>query len=126
MSQGGIAELLRLFNTAYVGAPDYRKAGWVQVMALQACRGYDPSLVWIAYIGQEAVGFCMARQRGDRGRITGIGVTPHWRRKGIGTSLLQHAMSELKQRGSRAVDLSVAPGNDGCLRIVRDLGFTEG
>jgi len=125
-SVGGLGLLLRLFNDAYVGAPDYRRAGWVQVTALQASRSYDPSLIWIACRSGMPVGFCMARLSGENARVTGLGVLPSFRKQGVGGMLMRHAIAEVRRRGAALVDLDVCEGNEAPIRVYRRLGFRSG
>lgn len=120
---GGIAELLRTFNVAYVGAVDYHKAGWIQAIALQASPRYDPRLIWMAYREGEAVGFCMARRCGDRGWIAGIGVAPRWRGQGIGKALMLKAVDCLRSDGATVVEVSVDRQNNKSIGLLRGSGF---
>lgn len=120
---GGVPQLVRLFNAAYVGAPDYQRAGWIECLALQASRSYDPAMVWIARQDGVPVGFCMARLNGEEGRVTGLGVLPSHRRRGIGARLMRRATDELRGRGATEITLSVAASNHASVRLYRRLGF---
>jgi ribosomal protein S18 acetylase RimI-like enzyme len=120
---GGISALLRLYNEAYVGAADYRRAGWVEARALQTARGYDPSLIFIGLREGRPVGFCMARKSGQRGRITGIAVRPEHRGRGFGAALLRHAMDQLAARGASRVHLSADTYCPACRRLYARAGF---
>ena len=52
-------------------------------------------------------------------------VRPDWRRKGIGTALLQEAMKIMRQEGATHVRISVLVGNEPALRLYKKLGFRE-
>jgi ribosomal protein S18 acetylase RimI-like enzyme len=123
---GGIPALVRLHNEAYVGAADYRRAGWVEGLALQTAAGYDPSLIFIGMRNGVPVGFCMARKRGQAGRITGLAVRPEWRGRGFGTALLWQALSELSARGATRVRLSACAEDLAGQRLYRKVGFRDG
>jgi GNAT superfamily N-acetyltransferase len=122
---GGVPVLMRLYNEAYVGAPDYQRAGWVQAFALQTSKCFDPSLVFVAAWNGHPVGFCMARKRGQSGQITGLAVKPAWRRRGFGTALLLHAAQQLAVRGAVSAHLSVAGADGGSRSLYRRSGFQE-
>ena len=68
---------------------------------------FDPSLWFLAWDGDQAVGGLMAHDHGDIGWVNGLGVGRPWRRQGIGGALLAHALAELAQRGQRRVELGV-------------------
>lgn len=115
--------LLALHNRAYVGAGDYRKASWIERWSLQSAKGFDPSLIWIAYEGDTPVGYCMARCLSGKGHITGLAVLPDYRRRNIGTHLMRTALYELTLRGAKEVVLEV-PRTDGFSQdLYRKLGF---
>lgn len=121
---GGVPALLRLHNEAYVGATDYRRAGWVEGLALQTAKGYDPTLIYIAFMVGRPVGFCMSRKRGQTGRITGVAVRPEFRCRGIGAALLDHAMRELSARGATGVYLHADPDQPASHRLYTKMGFS--
>jgi ribosomal protein S18 acetylase RimI-like enzyme len=120
---GGIPELLEVYNTAYVGSVDYRRAGWMQVQALKACREFNPRLAWIAYVNGEPVGFSMARCTNAHGRLTGIGVSPDWRGKGIAHALVSRTLGHLVDAGASTVTASVERDNSRIAAIYHDVGF---
>lgn len=72
---------------------------------------YDPSLWFLAVVGEEIVGICICRRYGsedpETGYVSSLGVRRPWRRQGIAQALLQHAFREFYQRGKRIVDLGV-------------------
>jgi ribosomal-protein-alanine N-acetyltransferase len=50
-------------------------------------------------------------------------VHPHQRQCGLGTRLLEAAMSVARARGCRALDLEVEPGHDDAIRLYERQGF---
>lgn len=91
------------------------------------------TLMWVVVdplgelIGQA---FVMLRS-GDREAADGVHrayvfsfrVKTKWRKKGIGTALMQFVEEDLRQRGFRFVTLNVAKDNEGALRLYHHLGY---
>lgn len=120
---GGIPELLKVYNETYVGSVDFRRAGWIEAMALKACSSFDPGLAWIAYLDGEPVGFSMARCCDGIGRLTGIGVSQNCRNQGIGHAVVSRTLRHLLDAGARTVVATVEHGNNRIASIYQDIGF---
>lgn len=91
-------------------------------------RGYDPSLWFLAWDGEQLAGFALAypERVGDRslGWVGTLGVGNPWRRRGLGESLLRVAFHELGARGLRRVGLGVDAENvTGALRLYERVGM---
>jgi GNAT superfamily N-acetyltransferase len=85
---------------------------------------FDPELWWIAWDGEEAVGGLIAYDHGDLGWIKGLGVRRPWRRRGVGTALLERALAAFFARGQLRVDLGVdAEGATTPLRLYERAGM---
>jgi len=84
----------------------------------------DPSLSWLAWEHDAAVGAVIAYDHGDLGWIRVLGVRQPWRRRGLGSALLSGALAELARRGRRRVDLGVdAEGATRPLRLYERAGM---
>jgi ribosomal protein S18 acetylase RimI-like enzyme len=57
------------------------------------------------------------------GEVMLIGVLPAWRGRGLGRELLRWAVSELRDRGAGAVQLSVEARNERATNLYRRHGF---
>ena len=91
--------------------PDWRSAQAGAVEA--ACRAPEND-VWVAVVGARPVGFlalCFVNEDAARvGEIRMLAVDPAYQRAGVGASLVQRAVTEIKSRG---VELAVvATGGD--------------
>jgi mycothiol synthase len=85
---------------------------------------FDPDLWLIAWEGDEAAGALIAYDHGDLGWIKGLGVRRQWRRRGLGTALLAHALAAFRERGQLRVDLGVdAEGATRPLRLYESAGM---
>ena len=77
--------------------------------------GFDPSLWTIARMGDEVVGFVLARVHAREGHSEGyvsqIGVRPRWRGKRLGHTLLTYVLWQLRSRGLQAASLDVDAAN---------------
>jgi mycothiol synthase len=92
--------------------------------------GFDPSLWTTARMGDEVVGFVLARVREREGRSEGyvsqIGVRPRWRGKRLGHTRLRYVLWQLRSRGLQTASLDVDAANvTDALRLYRGLGMTE-
>jgi len=88
---------------------------------------YDPSLVLVAELEGRIVG--AAHQflipEGGLGWVGDLGVRPEWQGRGIGKSLLRHAIADLSHRGCRVVQLNVDSQNEtGAVGLYRSVGMT--
>jgi len=69
--------------------------------------GFDPSLWFIAYEGDQIAGISLCAIYGQFGAVDTLGVLRPWRRKGLGLALLQHSFGEFYRRGLRKAYLGV-------------------
>lgn len=76
----------------------------------------------LARSGGRVVGYVIASGRGGKGLIVSLAVLPDFRRRGIGTKLMNSALSQL---GKRNVYLQVDVANQEAIRFYRGLGFGE-
>jgi ribosomal protein S18 acetylase RimI-like enzyme len=90
--------------------------------------GFDPSLWWLAFEGDELAGICLGRPHSyddiDLGYINVLGVRRPWRKRGLGLAFLHHAFGEFYRRGKRKVGLGVDAENlTGALRLYEKAGM---
>ncbi len=108
---------------------------------------FDPSLCYTALEGERVVGFCLGirrkfpyMERGlepDRGWIVAMFVAEEFRRRGIGTALVNRAERDMKSAGAKNITLSAYspnyffPGVDeenysGAAAFFKKLGYVSG
>jgi ribosomal protein S18 acetylase RimI-like enzyme len=90
--------------------------------------GFDPSLWYIAWDGDEVTGICLCRPNSyedpDLAYVNTLGVRRPWRRHGLGLAFLQHAFGEFYRRGKRKAALGVDAENlTGALRLYKKAGM---
>jgi mycothiol synthase len=72
---------------------------------------YDPTLVFLAFDGDRAVGLNLTLIEEDIGWVGVLGVLAPWRRRGIARALLERSFAELARRGIGEVRLGVDADN---------------
>jgi len=75
------------------------------------------------------IGYAMAQMGSEKGSETGTvsynAVDPDHRNRGVGTSLVSHAMDHLKGRGARVLTVVTLASDEPVRRIYERLGFGE-
>jgi ribosomal protein S18 acetylase RimI-like enzyme len=89
---------------------------------------FDPSFWFIARDGKEIAGLslCRIHASGDveHGFVSVLAVRRPWRRRGLGTALLQHSFLEMRARGMRKASLGVDGENTtGAVRLYERAGM---
>jgi len=90
--------------------------------------GFDPSLWWLAFEGDQLAGICLCRPHSyddpNLGYVSTLGVHRPWRKRGLGLAFLHHAFGEFYRRGKRKVGLGVDAENlTGALRLYEKAGM---
>lgn len=73
--------------------------------------GFDPSLWFITYEGDQIAGISLCALDGQFGCVDTLGVLRPWRRRGLGLALLRHSFGEFYHRGLRKANLGVDSQN---------------
>lgn len=79
--------------------------------------------VWLAERGTRLVGCAALVDRGDKGQLRWIIVSPAARGLRLGARLIDAAMAYASERQFREVFLETTPGLDASMEIYRKLGF---
>ena len=77
----------------------------------------------IALEGDEAVGIAGLAIRGERGWVSGFGVVPAWRRRGLGRRLMSELLERARGYKLRRLQLEVLAGNDAAQRLYEGAGM---
>ena len=89
-------------------------------------RGFDPSLVPVAWAGDAIAGASLnyPKRMGDWGWVGSIGVRPAWRGRGLGLALLRESFERFRQTGETTVALGVDAQNaTGATRLYERAGM---
>ena len=83
----------------------------------------NDGLLFLAEDAHEIVGTAMAGYDGHRGWLYSVAVLPGYRRRGVGTALVLHAVDSLRALGCPKVNLQIRPTNDAVVGFYESLGF---
>jgi ribosomal protein S18 acetylase RimI-like enzyme len=81
-------------------------------------------LFFVACIDDQIVGTVMGGYDGHRGWVYSLAVSPHARRRGIGTALVRHVERALRERGCPKINLQVLGTNLETVAFYEKLGYT--
>ncbi len=83
----------------------------------------EDGLFFVAIVDDAVVGTVMGGYDGHRGWIYTVAVSPALRRRGIGTALVNHMESFLRELGCLKVNLQVRMRNREVVQFYEKLGF---
>src|SRR5690606_35905227 len=78
--------------------------------------------VLAAEVGGRVVGYAAWWVVVDQGELGNLAVAPEWRRRGVGTRLLEAVIEQSRGRGVRELFLEVRVSNDGAQRLYQRHG----
>jgi ribosomal protein S18 acetylase RimI-like enzyme len=93
--------------------------------AVAALLGRDADALILAEHDGELIGSIIAGWDGWRCHLYRLAVKPGWRRKGVGSALLEAAEKRLQALGARRIDAMVLASNDFGQNLWRAGGYSE-
>jgi ribosomal protein S18 acetylase RimI-like enzyme len=84
---------------------------------------YDPDLWFLALAGEQLAGVCLGLTYPGLGWVRQLAVAEDWRRKGLGTALLNHAFGVFKSRGYQRAGLAVEVKNEEARAFYQQAGL---
>lgn len=115
-------------RTDLVDVARIERRSFPQPWPFQAFEGFlsSPGFL-VADANPAIVGYVVAdtvtEPGGRHGHVKDFAVHPTWRNQGVGTRLLDRALSVLESRGVRRATLEVRQSNDGAISLYRRFGF---
>ena len=85
---------------------------------------HNDNLFFVAEENKQIIGTIMAGFDGHRGWIYSLAVLPKYRRKGIGTSLVNKALNALINLGCIKVNLQIYSDNQSIVDFYKKIGFS--
>lgn len=124
LSHASLAQRVALMNAAYA---DYHVPVRVtpeQCMALDRFYDVDLTRSVVARTDWEAVGMALLALRGTAAWVSGVGVLPAWRRRGVATAMMERLIAAAREAGATTMRLEVISQNTAALALYRRLHFT--
>lgn len=121
-----LAKLQALAAESFADTAGYEEQqAWLQSVTRDG--DYDPTLWYLAVVGDELIGFVLCYPEPERGHIALIGVLPAWRDHDIGTNLILQACNGFYERGVRIVEMHIDSVNPRplALRVYEKAGLQE-
>ena len=119
-----VEEFVNLYNRCFLASPD----PFCPLTPEQATK-LDPEGIFVAKLGDTLAGFiaCFVEKQSDSnyGEITGIGVLPSRRRKGVATALIKSASKYFLDSGVDEVYCEVYEKNIPSQMLIGAYGFVE-
>lgn len=84
----------------------------------------DASL-WVAQVGERVVGYAVVWYLFREAELGNLAVAPGWRRRGLGTQLLDWALQKARERGTERIFLEVRVGNRTAQQLYERYGFSQ-
>jgi ribosomal-protein-alanine N-acetyltransferase len=81
--------------------------------------------LWVAESAGEVVGYAAVWMVAEQAELGDIAVAERWRRRGVGTRLLEAVLEEMAVVGIREIFLEVRVSNEAAQRLYRRYGFEE-
>jgi len=78
---------------------------------------------FVAVDNGEIIGYAVASVGGKYGHVISLAVSPHHRRKRVGTALMSALEAKLTQEGAEEIQLEVRKGNGGAISFYERWGY---
>ena len=114
------SEVVELWKTVFPGSTGHNDPE----AAIDRKVAVADSLFLVAVDADTVVGTVMCGYDGHRGWIYSVAVDPGFRRRGIGTQLMERAEHSLADLGCPKINLQTLSGNAEVVGFYRHLGFT--
>ncbi len=108
----------RLDAACFAGEP-FAASWWQKAIEAQGARA------WLAWCGDELLGYCLFSQVLDEAELLRIATAPAARRQGVGAALLNHAETALQATGTRQLFLEVRLSNRPAQQLYRRAGWQQ-
>ena len=111
--------MIALWETVFPDNPPHNAPAKV----FDAKLAVHDDLLFVATDADTVIGTAMAGYDGHRGWLYTVAVSPEYRRRGIGTALVRHAVAALRTAGCTKVNLQIRSTNLAVRKFYESLGF---
>jgi GNAT superfamily N-acetyltransferase len=124
-SRVSAAQRVAVMNAAYADYFVPTHVSQEQLELMDRCYDIMPSRSVVARMRSENIGMALLSLRSDRGWISGVGVVPAWRQRGIGRGMMDWLIEQARAAGARRITLEVIAENRAARQLYTSLGFRE-
>jgi ribosomal protein S18 acetylase RimI-like enzyme len=118
-----VAERAQILNRSYVDYYVTMRLSPDQMASIDRFYDIDLDRSVLARSDHDLVGMALLSVRGDRGWISGVGVLPEHRRRGIASAMVARLVEGARQAGVREISLEVIAQNTSAWRLYAEAGF---
>ncbi len=120
-----VGRLTSLLNQAYEDYPVPVRLGEGQFESMCDDMDIDLARSVVALADGEPVGLVLLSCRGSEGWVSGVGVHPAWRRRGIARCMMRETLRSAWHAGLERLRLEVLEQNDAARSLYEELGFHQ-
>ena len=92
---------------------------------IETLRKRDRLIIYVAYEGNEPIGYCIASVDDMVGEIDSIYIQKQYRRAGIGSELITQTLQWFEDQECETICVGIAQGNETALDFYRKFSFVE-
>ena len=118
-----VAERAQILNRSYIDYYVPMRLSPDQMTAIDSFYDVDLDRSVMAMSDHVLVGMALLSVRGDRSWISGVGVLPEHRRRGIASAMVSRLVEGARQAGVREISLEVIAQNTSAWRLYAESGF---
>ncbi len=120
-----MSERVAVMNGAYAGYYIPIHVNQEQLMLMDDFYDIVPRRSVVARSRREPVGQALLALRDGQAWISGVGVMPAWRRRGVARAMMLYLLDSARTAGARTARLEVIDRNTGAHTLYRSLGFLD-
>jgi len=118
-----LSQRVAIMNAAYADYYVPTRVTQEQMASLDRFYDVDVTRSVVAHTRWECIGMALLALRGTRAWVSGVGVVPAWRRRGVARTMMLRLIAEAVQAGARTMFLEVIVENEPARRLYNALGF---
>ncbi len=112
------ADAVVLVEQASFSVPWSRKSFWEEA-------ANERTFYLLAIEGTQVIGYAGTWILDDEAQITNVAVLPEYRKKGVGSKIMEELIREAKNRGAVRMTLEVRPSNSQAIALYQKFGFKD-
>jgi ribosomal-protein-alanine N-acetyltransferase len=117
-SKSDLDQIVEIENCSFNKYDAYSKDNFLRWL------GYTPDLCLVAEIDGRIAGDMISRILSDKAELASLAIHPDFRRRGVGSALLEETIRRVKYHGISHIDLEVRKTNLAGFRFWEKMGFT--